>query len=427
MLDNIENIEKILGFSNEVRIFFGSDSEKDKVVFRKNGWIIPIGEKNGEFVTYQNLTYNKKIGLDSLTDAEAEKYPYVVNPEIPLKIRHNDFLRMDIPEDKIKAILAYSSGKIALSKSEYRGGTVHDGYFVDKDKDALASITIHEKKKEAYEIVSSISTNNLEVFCMVAKLQKGANPEKYENLINDSLRVKALYDQIDENPDVILRLSEKNNSNFKDEIFIAFAERNNLIRRRNLDFYLEEDGVVTTPMGKTITQVVSFLRDNIRVRDNIMRHLSEKEEYYKERADLVLFGDLNADQIKDTIFNAITGGRIKAAFDPEKAKEHLDVLYKIEGKSDDYINLMSELLKGQTKVTISNIEKDSAIWTAQQLKGFNITINDKDMGAEIQTLLKIKEGEEQERLLSTLRERMKEAKIAKEQEKLQKEIDSLKE
>jgi hypothetical protein len=427
MLDDIENIERKMGLSNTVRIMFGSDEDEQKRVYRKIDYVIPIHEQNGRFITYQNLTYAKMTGQESLTVEEQRKYPIVINPELPYKLRHNTYLTKDNPMDRILIILAYASGKIAIDRDSYQGGNVHDGYFVDKQRNAIKVLNLHDKKREAYDIISKIPSEQLAVYCNVAKLQRGVSLEDFEELVNDTLRTQALYNQIDKDPGVILQLSEKNNPSFKDQIFVAFAEKNDLIRRRGIEFHLCEHGILTTPMGKTVTQVVSFLRDNINIRDMLMRELTELEPYYRDSTNAILYKDTNIDTITEALDIAITGGEKGLKKDHEKAKELLAVIHNKEGRSGNFIKYSKEMLRDQANQEIEQIRVDYRDWDREQIRGYNIRIKDQSVK---DGLAKTKDlpitDEEYIKTLEDMRVTMMERKIEAVEAKFNKQVESIK-
>lgn len=427
MLDKLKEIEKEMGLSGKVRICFGGEHDSDKRVFRKMLYIIPIIESGGKFMTFQDLSYEKMTGVEPLSPEEKKKYPVVVNPEIPYKVKHNNYLYKSNDLDRIKIVLAYMSGKIAIDKSSYLGGDIHDGYFVDEERSAKETLTIHDKKKMCYDILSAIPSEHLDVYCTVAKLQKGVKIEDFNNLTNDLLRSRALYSQIDEDPNIILQLDETNNPNFKEQIFIAFAEKNEIIRRRGVEFYLIEDGVVTTPMGKTINQVVSYLRDNVNTRDYIMKHLSEKEQYYAEKSDDIIYSDTDVEKVKNMIYVAITGGHAQLPVDAVRAEEYLNILYKTEGNSEDYIKLKSLLLTELCEKDIEEFSKDYQSWTLENIQGHNLQVKDPKVQEGLKALKKFtdKEADDYKKLLAEMQELMLEAKTQNKRDKLQESINKL--
>jgi len=52
-----------------------------KKIWRKHNWYVPIvKEKEGVFLTGQDLSYKKMIGEEQLTKEERELYPFVIDP-----------------------------------------------------------------------------------------------------------------------------------------------------------------------------------------------------------------------------------------------------------------------------------------------------------------------------------------------------------
>ena len=140
------------------------------VAARKMGYIIPIVEDNGRFLTGQDLTYKQMVGEEPLTEQQSVKYPFVINPNVPHKIRHNVNIDPDNPEAKAIIKAALLSGRIAASKVEYRDG-IHDGYIIDPEVEANAELKEFDMVAAAFDVIKETKTEDLDILTLLVSLQ----------------------------------------------------------------------------------------------------------------------------------------------------------------------------------------------------------------------------------------------------------------
>ena len=70
-----------------------------KPIYKKTPWIIPIEQLSpNNYLTGQNLSYEKMIGKMELTPEEKQKYPFVIDPTASYKAP--DFQGYDITTDE---------------------------------------------------------------------------------------------------------------------------------------------------------------------------------------------------------------------------------------------------------------------------------------------------------------------------------------
>ena len=328
-----------------------------KPAHRKNGFIVPILEDNGRFQTGQDLTYKQMLGIDPLTDVQLQKYPFVINPDVLHKIKHN--VNMDVNQAEARAIieLALLSGYIAKSKAEYNSG-IHEGYVIDKESDAIVEYDLNMKIAKAFEVISKTKVEDLDILCTLVSLQynapslEGANTEKQ--------KISALYKIAKEVPDNIINCSPEHNPHIEDEMFVAYCVKHNLIRKKGNSFVLYENNKEVALLGTTMLKTVAFLEGNPVFKDRLYTRLQEVEPFYliTIKKTVANAGGMDIETLKNNIYVAIQGNPLtKASSDLSKAEELLKEYFDRSGKTKDYKGLYNAFIKKQHELAIEDIKK----------------------------------------------------------------------
>lgn len=335
----------------EIRIYLASKAHQ------KNGWLIPIFEQEGKLVTGQNLTYEQMIGKELLTEKQREKYPYVINPTQFHKIPHNTVLDLNSPEINAKVQLAYLSGMIAATQSEYRQG-VHEGYFIDKVAEADKEVSAFEMKLKAADIIRATKTEDLDTLIILVKLQPGS--VNFDGAITPNQKIVALYKQSEENPNNILNCSPEHNPHIKDELFVAYAMKHKIVTKKGNGFSIMEDGREVAFMGSTILKVLGFLESNPSIKDRLYMKLKEVEPYYMRNINEIVHSSDSIEDLKSKIFIAINGNPAITNGRPDltKAAELLDEYKDKQGLTGDYVKLYSYFLQKQSEMKLKGIKEE---------------------------------------------------------------------
>lgn len=335
--------------SNLVRVYL------TKPVHRKNGYIIPILENNGRFLTGQDLTYEQMTGKEPLSAVQREKYPFVINPEVQYKLKHN--VNVDLNHIEIKSIitLALLSNYIARSKDEYNSG-VHEGYIIDKEADAIVELDMNIKIAKAFEVISNTNTEDIDILCTLVSLQNGS--PSLDTAVSTKQKIAALYAIAKEFPDNIINSSGEHNPNIADEMFVAYCVKNGLIKKRGNAYTLYENNKEVAVLGTTMTKTIAYLDANPTFKDRLYTKLQEVEPFYQVtiRKTVANSSGVDTDSLKNNIYVAIQGNPLtKLKPDLTKAEELLVEYYDRNGKTKDYIELYYAFMKRQHDYAVENI------------------------------------------------------------------------
>jgi hypothetical protein len=337
--------------SNIVRVYL------TRPAHRKNGFIVPIIEDNGRFQTGQDLTYEQMIGKEPLSKEQKEKYPFVINPEVQHKLKHN--INMDINQADARAIisLALISNYIAKSKAEYNSGH-HEGYVIDKENDAIVELDLNIKIAKAFEIISNTKTEDINILCTLVSLQN--NSPSLDDAISEKQKISALYKIAKELPDNIINCSAEHNPKIEDEMFVAYCVKHNLIRKRGNSYALYENNKEVALLGTTMMKTIAFLEGNPVFKDRLYSRLQEVEPFYQVNIKKVVAstGGIDTETLKNNIYVAIQGNPLtKSSTDLTKAEELLEEFFNRSGKTKDYKGLYNAFLKKQHELAVEDIKK----------------------------------------------------------------------
>lgn len=325
------------------------------VAARKMGYIIPIVEDNGRFLTGQDLTYKQMVGEEPLTEQQSVKYPFVINPNVPHKIRHNVNIDPDNPEAKAIIKAALLSGRIAASKVEYRDG-IHDGYIIDPEVEANAELKEFDMVAAAFDVIKETKTEDLDILTLLVSLQPGVT--NMEGIHTDNQKLSALYKTAQKTPAAILNSSTKHNPQVKEQLFIAYCIKHKLIVKKGANYVVREGSQETAYLGTTMVKAIAYLDANASLKDRLYTALKEVEPYYD-----VLISDRVAasedkcslDQLRDKIAASIEDDLFTAGELMEEYKGRIGDTY-----TKDYVVLYREVGKKKVMYETKEFEKEVA-------------------------------------------------------------------
>ena len=332
---------------NKMRFFFKS------VVNRKMGYIIPIVENNGRFLTGQDLTYKQMVGEEPLTESQRLKYPFVINPNVMHKVRHNSFMDTTIPETAALVELALLSGRIAANKSEYNVG-VHDGYIINPEFEADAEVKAFNMVSEAFAIIRDTKSEDLDILVLLASLQP--NSSNMEGLFTEKQKLSALYKLAQSHPANIINCSPKHNSTIKDQLFVAYCIKHKIILKKGSNYVIREDGQDIAYLGTTMVKAIAYLDANSTLKDKLYTKLKEVEPFYN-----VLIADkIAVSQDKYSLEDL--AGQISVSIDKDldTAKDLLaEYKERVDGTiTEDYLFLYRKFRERQIEYDVDVFEKD---------------------------------------------------------------------
>jgi len=358
--------------SNKVRVSL------TRPAHRKGGFIVPIIEDNGVFLTGQDLTYEQMTGKEKLTDEQRIKYPFVINPEVPHKIRHNVLMDRSKPEIETVLTLAIISGYIAENKAKYNSG-VHEGYIIDPIADANHDNKVFDKVRVAMNIVGNTKSDDLDILVLLVSLQY--NSPSAEGMITPSQQIQYLYKVAQTLPDNVINSNADNNPDIKNQLFVAYCIKHKLIKRKGNNYVIEENGKEVAYLGTTMEKTIAYLDNNSIFKDKLYTRLQEVEPYYKAiiQKNITISEKLiPLDTLKNSIYVAIVGIPGTTSEDNKsdlsKAKELLDEYFERSGNvaTNDYKILYRQFLKRQYELEVEKIKHNFSKKTSSMIEACTI-------------------------------------------------------
>ena len=350
---------------SEIRFHFESPA------YRKMGYIIPVQELEGRFLTGQpDLTYEQMIGKDTIPPEVRKKYPYIINPEQPQKVFHNIPLDITDPEVAAKVQLAILSERIAPCKSDFNSG-IHDGYLVDKEADADREVSEFELKHKAYEVIRGYDSADLPILVLLVSLQS-TNAEM-EGAKTEKQMINALYKHADKNPHDIINCSEEHNPHIKDQLFIAYCVKHKLVSKRGGNFVIIENGKEVAFMGTTMVKAIAFLETNSVFKDRLHTQLKTVEPHYMVKVDNRITANTgqSIENLKASIGIAIYGNPALANSKPDltKADALLNEYLERQGATSDYKLLRKAFYEKQFEFKVEELTQEAKKYNEKSIKG----------------------------------------------------------
>lgn len=242
-----------------------------KPIYKKVAWIIPIERLSGNnFLTGQDLTYDKMTGKVPLTEEEKKKYPFIIDPtaNYPVPDRQSYNITVDelgIPVDPrgyylYKLILI--SNEVAKNKIDYDINPIkYIGYFYDKESEAKRGNEIDDIRYEAETLVREAG---LDLRKKVALLLNYKVPDKdfFINLttVSDDILKRELVKVSRDHPELLMSCFPVNNPGIENELFVVELLHYKIINQKpDGDIYY---GV--NYLGRTIEEVTkSFTKQDM--------------------------------------------------------------------------------------------------------------------------------------------------------------------
>ncbi|MBC8315558.1 MAG: hypothetical protein H8E51_08640 [Bacteroidetes bacterium] len=230
---------------------------------------VSFNQTTGEFMTGQDLSYEKMTGKTALIKSEkaalGNERPFIINPDNHYPLKHGRTFNISYDEDD-KGVRVYDVAKdhaefdffelqaeVAKDKKSYKRGT-HYFYIEDKEKEAEFQLIENDKCFEAESLMRNKTASGRygDVIMLLNMYAPGYN---LDPAVLSELQMKAhIIDACRKFPDVILMFGKKE---VEEIVFAAKLVKHNIIERKNgLDFYYKGDFI-----GTTIESVREYLRD----------------------------------------------------------------------------------------------------------------------------------------------------------------------
>ena len=237
-----------------------------KPIYKKESWTVPIEMMSANnYITGQDVTYDKMTGKVPLTEEEKKKYPFIINPEDRYKVpdRQKFDITMDAlgvplnPRDYAIYKLILVSNYIAENKIKY---DIHPmryiGYFYDTESEAKRGNEIDDLRYDAETLVRNAG---LDMRKKVALLLNYKVPDKefFINLatVSDDILKRELVKAAREHPELLTSCFPERNPGIEHELFIVELLHYNVVTQK-------PDGDIYSGarfLGSTIEDVVKTL------------------------------------------------------------------------------------------------------------------------------------------------------------------------
>lgn len=246
-----------------------------KLPNREFPYIIPITRDKSGYITGQNLPDSKKINQELLTAEDRKTYPFVIDPEDALRVRHHEWLNLSNVVDKARYDLLMLSKKWARSKKEFEDNkSIFDGYLEDR---ALESKTKNTKRDLQFEAESLFRQSTMGEHNRIALMLNTLIP--HFNVDPKVMTEEEVKEQIleacVEYPDKVKLCFKEHNVSVEFEYFILELVQYGIIRKTAEGDYF--DG--TTPLGRNYRELNIWLekKENSYRRNKWASILQEKK------------------------------------------------------------------------------------------------------------------------------------------------------
>lgn len=353
--------------SEQVKIVYG------KKIYKRYSWTIPIIFQDNKWFTGQDLTYEKMIGKELLTEEERKKYPIVINPDTFYKVPSGRIFDKNDAYDQALHKLCILSEKIAPNKREYEPMR-HIGYFEDKKAEAEVASKHFNKKYQAMQCVMEMSDTDYD--SVVLMLNYTAKKEEFNidmRNSNKNEKFTAINLLIEKNPDLVLSCFEKYNPGIKDDLFIMKLIHHKLIIKRGMDFHESNaNGMAGNYIGNSIERVKDYLvrKDNVFLKDKFNRMLTQIETGQTVTVPKEMLVDKVDPQNQINMLIAQIGMNLIDE-DMDLAKTQLEKLMLLTSPNDStYLKLQKRydaIVNNNASNEILSFEEQKAIWESMEL------------------------------------------------------------
>jgi hypothetical protein len=293
------------------------DSSIKMIIFtepinKKVSWDIPIEIVNDRYITGQDLSNEKMLGKKPLDKDEAEKYPYVINPENFYKIRHRTKLDINKPYDKAIYDLILISRKIAKSESDYKNNhQSYIGYFYDEVESAKTENQFEENAFKAMKLIHDLPIEKFKsivtLFNYVSKKPgyipvSGVSTEIQKNRLLKACR---------ENPEDVMNCFPEYNEGIGEYGYILDLINVNIIRDTGNNEYFFEQKY----LGSSIDEVIRTIakKENQHLKQVFNHRLALKHGTIPQ-------GDITTDKERKNEFSFKLKALKSLAFDQKDAE-----------------------------------------------------------------------------------------------------------
>jgi len=226
-----------------------------KKIWRKHNWYVPIvKERDGVFLTGQDLPYAKMIGKETLTNEEKNLYPFVIDPTEHYRIIHGQPFNTDVYYDRMILQLALNSREVAESLSAYnKNPQGYIGYVEDNIAEARAYNETANLKYEANTLIRSLPIMDYKRVALLVNyiMSKDINTD---SMPEDYIKAKLL-EAANEDPDAVLKCFPKHNPGIEEDLYILELIKHKILYKKpNNEIY---DGDVY--VGQSLGDAKNFL------------------------------------------------------------------------------------------------------------------------------------------------------------------------
>lgn len=281
-----------------------------KKIWRKHNWYVPIvKERDGVFLTGQDLPYAKMIGEEMLTDGEKKQYPFVIDPTEHYRIIHGQRFNTSEYYDRMILQLALNSSEIAESLSAYKKDPqAYVGYVEDNLAEARAYNETADLKYEADTLIRNLPISDFRRVALLVNYTMGKHIN-VDSMPEDYIKAKLL-EAANEDPDAVLKCFPKHNPGIEEDLYILeLIKYKILYKKPNNEIY---DGDVY--VGQSLGDAKNFLHKSHNAGYvNKWKHLLDKAKGIASDVAIdKLPTDSRADEYKEIIL------KVKEAIFDEK-------------------------------------------------------------------------------------------------------------
>lgn len=341
---------------NSCRIVFTKD------IYRKHDWVIPIEQKDGSYITGQELTRKQMLGQEPLTPEQKKKYPFIIVPTNYYKVKNLKNFDLNSEKDQALLGLILSTKQIASSKKDYdEKSMTFIGYIENFQEEAKNSNTHTDKELEALVHIKDLSSDARKELAIILNFRE-SDFNVNARIVSDELLRSKLNEYARKKPEAVLSTMDIYNPGVGNDKFIAMLLYHDLLKRKKDGgiYFLERF------LGKTFKEVDERLNKSeyASIKDRLITELGKQKGEIPSDFNISKHVDLK-EQIgadskhiqyltaKNEIFMAITSG------DANRAKILLsDFIDNFRGKytSDEVVDFKAKI-DDMTKLSV--IEESS--------------------------------------------------------------------